>query len=473
MKILYVTSEVTPFAASGGLGDVLGALPRTVAERDGYECAVILPLYSQIKPEYRQMMKKVDEFYFYLGYRSLYCGIWQIEKDGVTYFFVDNEYYFKRDKMYGQYDDGERFAYFSRAVIEVMAREIFLPDIMHANDWQSACAVEYLKLKYASHPKLSAVKAVYTIHNIEYQGKYDMAILENVFDFDYSFKNVFEFDGCINLMKAAIVSCDVLTTVSQNYAKELREPFFAFGLHNIIRENSYKMCGIINGIDTVYFSPENGDDIEYTYNADTFIEGKAKNKLALQRELGLEENADIPMAVMITRLTAGKGIDLVIHILDELLEQNMQFVMLGTGEYSYEEILSRICERHGDKARALIKFDRVISKHMYAAADIFIMPSKSEPCGLAQMTACRYGTIPVVRAVGGLADSIVNYGLDGSNGFVFANFNAHELLFRIKDALSLYGVKDEWNALVRRAMTTDFTWERSAQKYIEMYEKIN
>ncbi len=473
MKILYVTSEVTPYAASGGLGDVLGALPRTVAQREGYECAVILPLYSQIKPEHREKMKKVDEFYFYLGYRSLYCGIWQIEKDGVTYYFVDNEYYFKRDKMYGQYDDGERFAYFSRAVIEVMAREIYLPDIMHANDWQSACAVEYLKLKYSNHPKLSRVKAVYTIHNIEYQGKYDMAILENVFDFDYSFRSVFEFDGCINLMKAAIVSCDVLTTVSPNYAKELREPFFAFGLHNIIRENSYKMHGIINGIDTVYFSSENGEDIEYTYNADTFLEGKARNKMALQRELGLEVNADIPMAVMITRLTAGKGIDLVIHILDELLEQNMQFVMLGTGDYSYEEIFSRICERHRDKARALIKFDRVISKHMYAAADIFIMPSKSEPCGLAQMTACRYGTIPVVRAVGGLADSIVNYGRDGSNGFVFANFNAHELLFRIKDALSLYGVKDEWNALVRRAMTTDFTWDSSADKYIRMYEKIN
>lgn len=472
MKILYVTSEANPYAASGGLGDVLGALPRTVAKREGYECAVILPMYSQIKEEYRKKMTKVDEFSFYLGWRNLYCGVWSLHESGVTYYFIDNEYYFKRSSMYGQYDDGERFAYFSRAVIEVMLRGIYVPDIMHANDWQTALCVEYLKLKYNSHPSLGRIKAVYTIHNIEYQGKYDMAILENVFDFDYCFKSVFEFDGCINLMKAAIVSCDRLTTVSPNYANELKEPFFAFGLHNVIRENSYKFCGIINGIDTVYFSPENGADIEYTYNVNTFVEGKAKNKMALQKELGLQVNANIPMAVMITRLTNGKGVDLVLRIFDELLCENMQFVLLGTGDYGYEDIFRQLCARHADKARALIKFDRVTSKHMYAAADIFIMPSKSEPCGLAQMTACRYGTIPIVRAVGGLYDTIIPYGAPNSNGFTFNNFNAHELLFRTKDALSLYYNKSEWNSLVKRAMTTDFTWESSADKYIEMYKGI-
>ena len=472
MKILYVTSEANPYAASGGLGDVLGALPRTVASRDGYECAVILPLYSQIKPEYRQKMHKVDEFSFYLGWRNLYCGVFSLTESGVTYYFIDNEYYFKRGSMYGQYDDGERFAYFSRAVIEVMLRGIYEPDIMHANDWQTALAVEYLKLKYSGHPRLGRVKAVYTIHNIEYQGKYDMAILENVFDFDYCFRSVFEFDGCINLMKAAIVSCDALTTVSPNYANELKEAFFAFGLHNIIRENSYKLRGIVNGIDMLYFSPENGNDIEYTYNKDTFIQGKAKNKEALQRELGLPVDSSIPMAVMITRLTNGKGIDLVLRIFDELLCENMQFVLLGTGDREYEEIFRNLCSRHGDKARALIKFDRVISKHMYAAADIFLMPSKSEPCGLAQMTACRYGTIPVVRAVGGLYDTIIPYGENNSNGFTFGNFNAHELLFRTKDALSLYHNKEEWNKLVYRAMTADFSWDLSADKYIEMYNYL-
>ncbi len=470
-KILYVTSEATPYAASGGLGDVLGALPRTVASK-GNEVAVVLPLYSSVKPEYREIMCKVTEFSIYLGWRNLYCGIYSIYEAGVTYYFVDNEYYFKRSTMYGQYDDGERFAFFSRAVIEVMLRDVFVPDIMHANDWQSALAVEYLKLKYSNHPKLGKIKAVFTIHNIEYQGKYDMSILENVFDFDYGFKNIFEFDGCINLMKAAIVSCDVLTTVSPNYAKELTKPFFAFGLHNMIRENSYKLRGIINGIDMIYFSAENASDITDTFNANTFIEGKEKNKLALQKSLGLPERADVPMLVMITRLTSGKGIDLLIHILDELLVEDIQFVLLGTGDKKYEDIVSNICSRHQDKARALIKFDRVLSKQIYAGADIFLMPSKSEPCGLAQMTACRYGTIPVVRAVGGLYDSIIPYGDDNSNGFIFNNFNAHELLFRAKDAIDLYHNKDEWNKLVYRAMTTDFSWEKSADKYIEMYENI-
>ena len=273
-------------------------------------------------------------------------------------------------------------------------------------------------------------------------------------------------------MKGAIVCADRVNTVSPNYANELRHAFFACGLQNIINMYAYKICGVINGIDTVYFSPDKGGDIQYPFDATTVTEGKAKNKLALQRELGLPENADIPLIVMITRLTHAKGIDLVLRIFEELMQENVQFVLLGTGDESYERIFSNLASRNSSKARALIKFDRVLSKQLYASADLFLMPSKSEPCGLSQMIACAYGTIPIVRAVGGLYDSIMPYGAEGSNGFQFNNFNAHEMLFKIKDALGVYYNKPEWNALVQRAMHTDFSWKKSAEKYLDIYKSL-
>ena len=281
-----------------------------------------------------------------------------------------------------------------------------------------------------------------------------------------------EFDGCLNLMKGAMVSSDFITTVSPNYAKELENEFFAFGLHNIVKTYGYKFAGIINGIDVKYFSPSNAEDITKTYTVTKAKEGKKENKLALQKKLGLPEDENVPLVAMITRLTAGKGIDLVLCVLDELLSENVQFVVLGTGDKEYETILSDICLRYPDKARAIIKFDRKTSKEIYSSADIFLMPSKSEPCGLAQMVSCRYGTIPIVRGVGGLYDSIIPYGDENSNGFVFYNFNAHEMLFKIKEALSLYENKTEWSALVKRAMKSDFTWDTSAGKYIEIYKEL-
>ena len=473
MKIMYIASEAAPFAASGGLGDVMGALPAAVKKiNKENEISVILPLYSSIDEALRSKMKKVTEFNFYLSWRCLYCGIYQLKYNNVQYFFIDNEYYFKRKSFYGDFDDGERFAYFSCAAVEFILHSGHIPDILHANDWQSALSVIYLKTKFGDNKSLQNIKTVFTIHNVEYQGKYDMSTLWDLFSLEDKYKGIVDFNGEINLLKGAIVCADKLTTVSPTYAKELKDSCFAFGLENIINMYSDKLEGIINGIDEKYFSPSNSEDLSKPYNSVTYKKGKAENKLELQKDMGFECNEKIPLIAMITRLTNAKGIELVLHVLDELLNENIQFVILGTGEREFEDILSNVCSRYEKKARAVIKFDRALSKRLYASSDIFLMPSKSEPCGLAQMVACRYGSVPVVRAVGGLYDTIIPYGSENSNGFVFENFNAHEMLFKIKEALTLYQNEKEWNALVKRTMKTDFAWGASAEKYLNVYLEL-
>lgn len=471
MKILYVTSEANPFAASGGLGDVMGALPAAVAEVEGNECSVILPLYDSLKSQYREQLELVLDMSFNLSWRHTGASVYKLVHNKVTYYFVENHYYFERGRLYGEFDDAERFAFFSRSVVEFMLHSGNIPDILHANDWQTAPAVVYLKTEYAHIDALKNVKTVYTIHNIEYQGKFGMETLGDVFGICQQYRGVVEYDGCLNLMKGAIVSSDFVTTVSPNYAHELEHDFFAFGLSNIIKDCSHKLLGVINGIDYGYFSPEKGGEIYESYNNRNYKSGKAKNKAALQAEVGLPVEADVPLVVMITRFASQKGIDLVLHIMDELLCENVQVIILGTGEKEYEDAFRAMESRHPN-LKALIKFDRVLSKKMYAGADIFLMPSKSEPCGLAQMIACSYGTIPVVRSVGGLYDSIRTYGEEGANGFRFDNYNAHELLFTLKDALALYHDKKKWNALTASAKKSSFTWEKSAQEYISIYEKI-
>ena len=446
MKILYVTGEAAPYAASGGLGDVMGSLPAEVA-RLGHEVAVILPLYSQISDTHRAKMEKVCEFSFRYVWRNSYIGVFHLKENGVTYFFIDNEQYFKRPAMYGQYDVGERYAYFSHAVMEFMLHEEYFPDVLHANDWQAALTVVYPRLSYAHHEKLRSMKTVFTIHNIEYQGRYGMYSLGDIFGIGDEHAHVVEYAGDINLLKAAVVCADRVTTVSPNYARELSDPYFAYGLEHVIRDFSGKMSGIINGLDVDYFNPLK-NDIPYTFSVADAREGKAKNKAHLQELLSLPKDENIPLVAMITRLTDGKGVALVLHVFEELLEENVQFVLLGTGDARFEQAFETLAARHGDRARALIKFDRALSKEIYAAADIFLMPSKTEPCGLAQMIACRYGTVPVVHGVGGLADSIIPYGEEGGNGFVFRNFNAHDMLFRLKEALALYKDKEGWDALV-------------------------
>ena len=470
MKILYVTSEANPFAASGGLGDVMGALPISASE-EGLEASVIMPLYDSVKEEHRCKLEKVIDINFKLAWRQTGASIFKIEHQGVTYYFVENFDYFNRGRLYGEFDDAERFAFFSKAVVEFMIQSNNIPDILHANDWQTALTVIYLKTEFSSHPMLSGIKTVYTIHNIEYQGQYGFQVLGDVFGINGNYMGILEYDGCINLMKGAIVASDYVTTVSPNYANELEYDFFSFGLSPIIKAAKYKISGVINGIDYGYFSPEKGGDIAKKYTTRTVKSGKAANKKALQEELGLEVRPDVPLLIMITRFTAGKGIDLVLHILEEVLREDVQVVILGTGDKEYENRIAEMAKHH-DNLVALIKFDRVISKKMYASADIFLMPSKSEPCGLAQMIACSYGTIPIVRSVGGLYDSIKPWGTEGGNGFRFDNYNAHELLYSIKNALSLYRDKKEWAKLVVAAKNSDFTWKKSAAKYIKIYNKL-
>ena len=473
MKILYVTSEANPYAASGGLGDVMGALPITLAEQNpDAEVSVIMPLYGHMKPEHRKKLTWVTDISFKLAWRDTGAAVYKIQNGRVTYYFLENHQYFDRGRLYGEMDDGERFAFFSLAVVEFMLQYSYYPDILHANDWQSALSVIYLKTKFKPIDAFSSVRTVFTIHNIEYQGKFGANVLGDVFGLD-GFYDVVEYDGCVNLMKGALTVSDYITTVSPNYAYEIHHNFFAFGLADIVSSVSYKLSGVINGIDYGYFSPELGGDIYFAYSKDNLKEGKRENKLALQREIGLPENPDVPLVVMITRLTATKGLDLVARIIDEFLGEDVQFALLGTGDYEYEDAFSKLEQRHSN-FKALIKFDRVLSKKMYAAADIFCMPSKSEPCGLAQMISCSYGTVPVVRSVGGLYDSIKSYGEEGSNGFRFDNYNAHELLYTLKRAVYLYSEnKSEWDALVMRAKLSDFSWENSADKYMNIYDKMS
>lgn len=472
MKILYVASEASPYAASGGLADVMGALPTAVSELDvNNEVSLIMPLYTnKIAKEYRDKMVKVRDITFKLSWRDTGATVYKLKNGGVTVYFIENHYYFDRGALYGEYDDGERFAFFSMAVVEFMLAEGYTPDILNANDWQSAMTVVYLKTRYKGFKALSAIKTVYTIHNIEYQGKFDPYILGDVFALDNEYLGALEYDGCLNLMKGAIILSDYVSTVSPNYAAELRHDFFAFGLASIIAENSHKLTGIINGIDYGYFSPT-VKDIPFTYTKRTVRSGKAKNKAELCKRLGLSTDENIPLVAMITRLASQKGIDLVLHVAGEMLSRGLQFVLLGTGEPEYEAAFAAL-ERRFPNFRAILKFDRATSKLIYAAADIFLMPSKSEPCGLSQMISCAYGTVPVVRSVGGLYDSIIPYPAEGANGFRFDNYNAHDMLGALDYALAVYKDGEIWHALRKCAVNSDFTWGKSAAKYLALYNNL-
>ncbi len=478
-KILFVGAEVMPFAATGGLGDVMGSLPAALKarEKDNVDVRVILPLYSAVSDEWRAQMKDEAVFTFNLSWRQAYCGIKSLVKDGVTYYFVDNEYYFKRGALYGFFDDGERYAYFSKAVLEAMMQIGFYPDVIHANDWQSALTVVYLNTKYRNIEGFADTKTVYTIHNIEYQGKYPFLILGDVFDLDPSVHALMQYDDCINLTKAAIECADKVSTVSPRYAWEIQTPEYSHGLHFVLEKNAHKLCGILNGIDYNYYNPAKDAPLAKNYDRRNTISGKKENKLALQREYGLPERADVPMLAIISRLAAHKGLDLVAEIAYDVVRNNdVQLVVLGKGEERFERFFSGLEADHPDKVRALLTYDRDLSKKIYAACDIFVMPSKSEPCGLSQMIASRYGAVPVVRETGGLYDSIKGYWVDNGeikgNGFTFANYSAAELRDRIEAALALYGDAPQFKKFVSKITGTDFSWASSAEKYMEMYDSL-
>lgn len=471
-SVMFVASEGLPFVKTGGLSDVIGSLPKAIAENDNYDVSVIMPLYGQMNEGMRANLTFIGNFNVGLAWRNQYCGLFSCRLGGVTYYFIDNEYYFKRDNLYGYYDDGERFAFFSKAVLDSLGYMGYYPDVLNCNDWQTAAVIIYLRGLYGNKFGFDHIKTVFTIHNIEYQGKYGLDTAADLFGFPEWILGSVEYDGCVNLMKGAIELADKVTTVSPTYAKEIRSPFFAQGLDTIINRNAGKLCGILNGIDETLNDPKTDGALFKNYSADD-LSGKAVCKAELQKMLGLPVR-DVPVIAMISRLVSHKGLDLVKCVLDELLCEDVQFVILGKGDVDYENFFRYMEGRYNGKCRALIAFNRDMASKLYSGADIFLMPSKQEPCGLSQMIACRYGTIPVVRRTGGLADSIkpFNDARVSGDGFAFNNYNAHEMLYVIKDAIFTFGNKDVWNAIVKQAMTADFGWKNSAKEYEKVYDGL-
>ncbi len=469
MKVLYATSEALPFIASGGLGDVAGSLPHALRRRL-IGCRVVLPMYDTIKQELKDTMKFITHISVPVAWRRQYCGIFEAKHNGVIYYLIDNQYYFKRDTIYGHYDDAERFAFFSRAVLEIIPYIDFKPDIIHCNDWQTALTPVYYSAMYANSPGYENIKTIFTIHNIQYQGVYGKELLEDVLGIPADKASLLEYDGCINFMKGAIECADKVTTVSPSYADEILDPWYSHGLDSILNERRYKLSGILNGIDTVGYDPATDKCIKANFSADD-VSGKKIDKKALQKEMGLPVKPGVPVIGMVTRLVSHKGLDLVKGILDELLATSeMQLVVLGSGDYEYESYFRWIAEKYPDKVGLRIGFVPELARKIYAGADMFLMPSKSEPCGLSQMVALRYGTVPIVRETGGLRDSITDCGDGKGNGFTFKSYNAHDMLDAIRRALTLY-YNGDWNELVLRALNCDFSWGRSANAYIRLYKE--
>ena len=471
-SVLFVASEGLPFVKTGGLADVIGSLPKELAKRGNYDVSVILPLYSKIDAGLRDNFTFIGNFNVALAWRNQYCGLYSCRLDGVTYYFIDNEYYFKRDKIYSCYDDGERFAFFSKAVLDSLGFMNFYPDVINCNDWQSAATVIYLKTLYNDKFGFSQIKTLFTIHNIEYQGKYGMDTASDLFGFPEWAYDTVEFGGCLNLMKGAIEFSDKVSTVSPTYAKEIKDAYFANGLESVICANEHKLCGILNGLDLDLYNPETDTSLFKNYSISD-LSGKKECKKELQKMLGLPQR-DVPVIALISRLVSHKGLDLIKAVLDEILYEDVQVVVLGQGDCDYENYFKYVEGRYNGKCRAIIAFNKDMASKLYSGADILLMPSKQEPCGLSQMIACRYATLPIVRRTGGLADSIVPFNLnrENGNGFAFTNYNAHEMLYVIKDAIFTYGNKEQWAKLVISALSSDFSWEKSSASYEEIYDSL-
>ncbi len=469
-SVVFVGSEAAPFIATGGLADVLGSLPEAISENGNYDVSVILPMYSAINYEWRKNFEYVTNFSVNLSWRTQYCGVFRYVYRGVTFYFLDNEYYFKRDgKIYGHYDDAERFAFFSKAALDTIAHLDIYPDVVHCNDWQTAPAIIYLKGMYYPDEKFRRIKTVFTIHNIEYQGKYGMELYGDLFGFDPSLYNYVEYESCINLMKGAIEMSDKVTTVSPTYANEIKDPYFAHGLENVIKRNAFKLSGILNGIDYEYYNPATDTHIEKNYSVND-MSGKKVCKTALQKLLNLPEREDVPLTAMVSRLVSHKGLDLVKGVIEQYLSEDVQFVLLGTGEAEYENYFKYLQNAYPDKVRAIIAFNLDLSRKVYAGSDIFLMPSRNEPCGLSQMIASRYGTVSVVRETGGLNDSIKAFYEGNGNGFTFKDYNAYDMLYVLREAKNCYYDKALWGKVVANAMNSDFSWKNSATEYEKLYD---
>lgn len=466
-KILFVASECTPFIATGGLAEVIGSLTKALAKNTDLDIRAVIPLYSDIKDEYRNKMKFLGNIFVPLAWRNQYCGVFSYESDGVTYYFIDNEYYFKRSGCYGYYDDGERFAFFSRSVLEIMPFINFYPDILHCHDWQAALASVYLKTIYCHRFEYQNIRSLFTIHNIEYQGKFSLDVLEDLFGISYENVNLLEYDKCINVMKAAIECSEKFSTVSPRYAEEIKDSYYAHGLEHIVRRNEFKLTGILNGIGVDYYNPETDKAIFKNYSADDFT-NKRYCKEELQKMFNLPVKENTPIIALISRLVSHKGLDLVKEVIEQVLHDDVQVIILGKGDSSFENYFTDLAKKYEGKLVSVIAFNTDLSRKIYAGADIFLMPSKSEPCGLSQMIACRYGTIPIVRETGGLYDSI-KPAVNGGNGYTFANYNAYDMLYVIREAIGDYNNKEIWQHLVKRVMNCDFSWQRSAAEYEKLY----
>ena len=469
MKVLFAASEAEPFAKSGGLADVSGALPKALRKRL-VGARVILPLYSSIAPEMREKMTFICNITVPVSWRKQYCGVFEAHIDGVIYYFIDNEYYFKRDGLYGYYDDAERFAFFSRAVLEIIPHIGFKPDIIHCNDWQTALIPVYLTEMYSKDPFYSSIKTVFTIHNIQYQGKYGMELYGDVLGLPDGRESIVEYDGCVNFMKGAIQCADKVTTVSPTYSREILEPYYSHGLDSILKEFGYKLTGIVNGIDTDVYNPETDKFIYQNYSIQT-LNDKKKNKTKLQEEMGLPK-VNAPIFGMVTRLVSHKGIDLVKCVFEELLRADLQFVILGSGDWEFETFFYEMSKKYPEKVAVKLGFDNALAHKIYAGSDFFLMPSKSEPCGLAQLVALRYGTIPIVRETGGLNDTVKDSGDGQGNGFTFSNYNAHDMENTVWRALAGYSKAEGFDILRKRAMNCDNGWNASANLYIRLYKEI-
>ena len=470
MKVLFATSEAYPFAMSGGLADVAGALPKALRKRF-VGCRIILPLYGTISEEMRQKMTFICNITVPVAWRRQYCGVFEAHIDGVIYYFIDNQYYFKRDNLYGFYDDAERFAFFSRAVLEVIPYIGFTPDIIHCNDWQTALIPVYHDAFYKQNELYKDIKTVFTIHNIQYQGKYGYDLYNDVVGLPIERFGILQYENCINFMKGAIQCADKITTVSPTYSREILDPYYSHGLDGILKEFTYKLCGIVNGIDVDVYNPETDPLIYKSFNADD-MSGKAVNKAELQKELGLPVRDDIPVIGIVTRLVKHKGLDLVKRVFEELLQADLQFAILGSGEWEFETFFYEMAQKYPEKVGLKLGFKPQLAHRIYAGADIFLMPSQSEPCGLAQMVALRYGTIPIVRETGGLNDTIKDSDDGKGNGFTFANYNAHDMQNTIWRAIDGFKNREGWQILRKRAMLCDNSWKTSANAYIGLYKEI-
>ena len=474
-KVLFAASEAVPFIKTGGLADVMGALPRYL-KKSGVETALVIPKYSQIADRFKKRMEKVYEGTVDLSWRQCYLGVEKLTWEGLTVYFIDNEQYFKREGIYGYNDDAERFGYFSKAVLAMLPHIDFKPDIIHCNDWHTGMLNVFLKECFYHDEYYRHIKTVYTVHNLKYQGIYPGYVATDTLGLkEYLFNNgSIECDGCVNYMKAGLVYADYITTVSPSYAEEITQPYFGERLDGYIKTCGDHLQGILNGLDEEHYNPATDEFIAAQYDAATAEKGKARDKEDLQLLLGLPVNRKVPVIALISRLVEDKGIDLITRIMDEIVLEDVQFVVLGTGPQHYEEALRGLAARNPAKVSVNTQFNETLAHKIYAGADIFLMPSRFEACGLSQLIALKYGTVPIVREVGGLKDTVEAFDktTKKGNGLSFTNFNAHDLLFTIKLALSYYENKVLWNALLQNAMHSDFGWSRSAELYKNIYTKL-